>query len=166
MPKEVKQENPWAGKLFLCLIGLMVLAAGGIFEWLMLRSYLNAKETRTWPQAQATIIFSEVEQRQYQGSPKEYRLLLAYSYVFQGKEYSSDRFSPRGSKWTRKQEKVEGLAKEYPKDSSHTVWIDPGKPDQAILKHDTKAAGYTLWFPTLFIIGGLGMIFGAFKRSG
>ena len=56
-----------AGKLFICMIGLMLIFIGGVFEWLMLRSYLHAKESRQWPQFEAVILRSDIDERQISG---------------------------------------------------------------------------------------------------
>ncbi|MBT8036789.1 MAG: DUF3592 domain-containing protein [Verrucomicrobiae bacterium] len=159
-----KKEGHLAAKLFLCLIGLMLMLAGGVFEWLMLRSYMHAKASRDWPQVEAVVLRSVIDERQIHGSPREFRLNLLYGYRYENKDLTSDRISPRGAKWTKDVSAAKELAKEYPEGSFHTAWVQPDRADVAILKHDTKAAGYTLWFPALIIVGGGGMILGAWKR--
>lgn len=154
------------GRLFLCMIGLMLITVGGAFEWLMWRSYQHAKESRSWPQVEATVLRSDIDERQIQGSPREYRLNLLYGYSYGGKEITTNQFSPRGPKWTKKEDNVAQLIQEYPVGSIQTAWVNPKRPEGAILTHDTKAAGYTLWFPALFILGGLGMIYGAMRKIG
>ncbi len=152
-----------AGKWFLSLIAVSIMAMGILFGWLLLRSYQNAAATRDWSQQQAVILRSAVEQRQFKGSPIEYRLKLLYGYDFQGMSYTSEKLSPRGTKWSKNEEVVTELAAKYPADSSHTAWVNPESPADAILEHDTKAAGYTLWFPILFIVAGGGMLWGVFR---
>jgi hypothetical protein len=44
-------------------------------------------------------------------------------------------------------------------------YVDPKSPDRAVLKRDTKAALYSIWFPCLFVIGGAGMILSALFRK-
>ena len=166
MKRSEKEVNGRAGKMFLCLIGVMLLLAGGVFEWLMIRSYQHAKATREWPQAEALVLRSDREERQITGSPKESRLNVLYGYSFGGNEVSTNRFSPRGAKWTKDESAVIELQKTYPVGSTHVAWIDPRGPELAILKHDTKAAGYTLWFPALIMVGGAGMIWGAVRKKG
>ncbi len=153
-----------AAKLFLCMIGLMLMLAGGVFEWLMIRSYTHAKESREWPQVEAVILRSVIDERQIKGSPPEFRLNVLYGYSYNNEDLTSDHISPRGAKWTKVEASVGVLAEQYATGSSHTAWVNPDQLDIAILEHDTKAAGYTLWFPALIIIGGGGMIWGAFKR--
>ncbi|MFK7911733.1 MAG: DUF3592 domain-containing protein [Akkermansiaceae bacterium] len=149
-----------AGKWFLCLIGVSIISMGLLFGWLLLRSYLNASATREWNQSEAVILRSVVDQRQIKGSPAEFRLNLLYGYDYEGNSYTSNKLSPRGAKWGRSEEVVTALAKEYPAESTHTVWLNPLDPREAILQHDTKAAGYTIWFPILFVVAGSGMIWG------
>ena len=133
------EGSPLAGKLFLCMIGAMLILAGGVFEWLMIRSYQHAKASREWPQVEAVMLRSVVAERQIKGSPKEYRLNVLFGYSFDGKDFTSDRLSPRGAKWSKKPEAVEKLAEDYPTGSNHTAWVNPENPDFAILEHDTKA---------------------------
>jgi len=153
-----------AGRIFLCLIGLMLILIGGVFEWLMIRSYNHAKASREWPQAEALVLRSVIDERQFKGSPREFRLNVLFGYTYQGEELTSDKLSPRGAKWTKETDSLKPLAEKYAAGTAHTAWVNPDKPDAAILVHDTKAAGYTLWFPGLIIVGGGGMIWGALRK--
>lgn len=161
---EAHKGSNLAAKLFLCLIGVMLMLAGGVFEWLMFRSYLHAKATREWPQVEAVVLRSVIVERQIIGSPPEFSLSILYGYHFGNEDLTSDQISPRGAKWTKDVSSVKQLASEYTKGSYHTAWVKPDRSGVAILEHDSKAAGYTLWFPALIMVGGGGMILGAFKR--
>jgi hypothetical protein len=44
------------------------------------------------------------------------------------------------------------------------AFVNPAQPDFAVLKPDTKAAGYSIWFPLLFVVGGLGIVVRAIVR--
>lgn len=147
------------------MIGAMLLIIGGVFEWLMIRSYMHASASREWPQVEATVLRAEIDRRQVMGSPAEYRFNILFSYTYGGQVFTSKALSPRGSKWVRDESPVTRLAADYQVGSVYTAWVNPVQTSQAILRHDTKAAGYTLWFPGLIIIGGCGMIWGAFKRG-
>jgi hypothetical protein len=39
--------------------------------------------------------------------------------------------------------------------------VNPAEPSFAILKTDSLAPGYSIWFPALFVVGGLGITFRA-----
>lgn len=92
----MEETNSNAGKIFLCMIGLMLMFAGGVFEWLMFRSYMHAKETREWPQVEAVVLRSVIDERQIQGSPPEFRLSLLYGYTFKNEDLTSDQIAPPG----------------------------------------------------------------------
>ncbi|MDG1357506.1 MAG: DUF3592 domain-containing protein [Akkermansiaceae bacterium] len=158
-----KNTGGLAGKFFVCMIGFMLVLIAVLFQWLMLRSYLNAKSTREWTQAEAVVMRSSIEERHISGSPPEARLFIRYQYSYDDEEYVSGNMSSRGSKWSRERAAVTALLADYPAGSSHQAWINPEDPHMAILKHDTKAAGYTLWFPAVIMIGGCGIIWGAVR---
>lgn len=154
-----------AGRVFLCLIGVSLILVGGVFSWLMMRSYQHAKASREWPQSEALVLRSVIDERVFKGSPREFRLNVLYGFTYEGEEYTSAKISPRGAKWTREAESVARLAEKYAVGTTHTAWINPEQPEMAILEHDTKAAGYTVWFPGVIIIGGAGMIWGALRST-
>jgi hypothetical protein len=56
--------------------------------------------------------------------------------------------------------KLEG----YPVGAEITCYVNPQKPEQSVLKHDTRAALYSIWFPILFVVGGLGMAWNALTK--
>ncbi|MGB2403444.1 MAG: DUF3592 domain-containing protein [Akkermansiaceae bacterium] len=160
------QSSGNGGRWFLCMIGILLVLIAVLFQWLMLRSYLKAKETREWTPIEAVVMRSSLEERHISGSPPEARLCIRYEYSYGGENYTSGNISTRGSKWSRERAAVTDLLTEYPVGSSHLVWVNPTSPDVAILKHDTKAAGYTLWFPAVIMVGGLGIIWGAIRGKG
>lgn len=154
-----------AGRWFLGFIGLCILLMGLLFFWLLLRSYQNALATRDWPQVQAVVLQSDIERRQVHGYPEEYRFVVLFSYVFEGESHLSNKLSPRGVKWVRNETQAEELVEQYASGTFHTAWINPNKHGEAILQHDTKAAGYTLWFPGLFVLAGAGILWSAMRRT-
>ena len=59
---------------------------------------------------------------------------------------------------------AEKKIKSYSKDETVDCWVNPQAPNIAILKHGTLAPLYTIWFPGLFVVAGLGIIFNGIKR--
>ena len=157
-------ESQLSGRLFLCLIGALLLLAGGVFEWLLWRSYKNAVATRAWPEVEAAIIRAEVVERQFLGSPAEYSASVSYRFEFEGSSHESSRLSPRGTKWSKKLSGVTEQLADFPLGSAHPAWVNPEDVSMSILRHDTKAAGYTLWFPALIMVGGAGIVASAFRK--
>ena len=59
---------------------------------------------------------------------------------------------------------AEKKIKPYSKNAEVNCWVNPENPNQVLLKHGTLAPLYTIWFPGLFVIAGLGIIVNAVKR--
>jgi len=147
-----------ASTVFLIMLGLVIAAVGGLFTFLMWKSYDRAVEQRAWPQVDGMVLSSEVEEwRHDEFSAREYRLKLLYGYEWEGERKTGERYGFRGNPNYNKRNKVEGLAKEFPVGSKIKVYVNPEDTDFAILKPDSKAAGYSIWFPMLFVVGGIGI---------
>lgn len=131
---------------------------GMLFVWLMARSYLRAREMRSWPEVPCVILSSELEERRHDlQSPREFRVNVTFGYEWNGERRTSDRLSLRGSPWTSKRDLIEKRATEFPAGLRTTCRVRPGDPGFAILKPDSLAPGYSIWFPALFVVGGLGI---------
>jgi len=145
-----------AGRWFLFAVGISTALLGALFVWLMARSWLRAKEMHAWPEVPCTILSSTLVERQHDPqSPVEYRLDLLYGYQSEGENRSGNRISLRGNPWTTKRQLAEKRADEYPPGLQTTCRVDPADPDFAVLKPDSLAPGYSIWFPALFVIGGV-----------
>jgi len=149
------------GAVFLFMMGLFLLLLGSGFCWLLWSSFSRASATRTWAEVEARVTSSRPEDRQLLGANKEFRWHVAYRYYYEGKEYVSKLHTPRGSKWGQHRSDVDECVEKYPEGLSTICFVNPALPEIAILEHDTKAAGYSIWFPALFAVGGLGIMVGA-----
>jgi hypothetical protein len=173
MPSDAAISNPRppgasapGGRWFLITLGLAVALIGALFVWLLGRSYLRAREMHQWPEVPCMILSSEIEERIHDPqSPTEYRHLVSFGYEWQGKARSSDLFSLRGSAWSSKRGLVEKRAAGFPVGARSTCRINPADPDFAVLKPDSLAPGYSIWFPGLFVVGGLGIAFRSITRG-
>lgn len=151
-----------AGRWYLAVLGLILALLGGLFVGLMARSFLRAREMRTWPEVACVILASEVEQRQNdENSPAEFRQDLSFGYEWQGAAYTGDHLTLRGSPWSSSRATVEERVAAYPVGKRTTCRVDPRNSNFAVLKPDSLAPGYSIWFPALFVIGGLGISFRA-----
>ena len=159
-PAKGRNANPssTAGRCYLILLGLTIALLGGIFVALMARSFLRAKAMHQWPEVACVILTSEVEERRHdENSATEYRHDLSYGYEWQGVAHTSDRLSLRGSPWSSKREVIEERLAAYPIGQRTTCWVNPADASFATLKPDSLAPGYSIWFPALFVVGGLGI---------
>lgn len=155
-----------AGAWYLTAVGAALCFVAGVFLWLMGRSYLRAQDMMQWPQVPCIILKAEVEERKIaENVAPDFRLSILYRYELSGVDYESSRWEIRGSMPRSERQAVEELVQKYPAGSRQICRVSPENPTIAILKPDSRAAGYSLWFPALFFLGGVGMIIGAWKKS-
>lgn len=166
MPHSSANSGTVAGRWFLALLGLSLALIGGLFVWLMARSFLRAREMRSWPAVSCEILTSGVVERRHdENSPLEFRHDLTFGYQWQGEPHTGDRLTLRANSWSSSREKAEKQAAEYPVGTTATCRVSPTAPDLAVLKMDSLAPGYAIWFPALFVVGGLGITLRAMIRK-
>jgi len=152
------QTSPNAGRIFLFVLGLSLAAIGGLFVWMMAASAIRAKETRNWPQVPCVILVSEVEERLHdEQSPVEYRHQVVFGYEWQGERLVSEQASLRGNPWSSKRDVVFDRASKLKAGDATLCYVSPADPSFAILKPDSMAPLYSIWFPGVFVLGGLVM---------
>ncbi|WP_193211223.1 DUF3592 domain-containing protein [Luteolibacter marinus] len=154
-----------ASRVYLTLIGLGLALVGGLFFALMWRSYQRACEVEAWPVVPCVILSSGAEERQIDpNGPIERRFAVLYGYEWEGVPRESERLSLRGGGWSSQDEKLQVYEDRYPQGSTQQCHVNPSDPDFAVLQLESKAPGYSLWFPALFVVGGLGIMAGAWRR--
>lgn len=154
----------FTGAIYLILLGLLLAVFGGGFAWLMWRSFDRASGQRGWEEVPCRILQSEMVERKIgRDVPTDYAHGLLYGYQVDGVGYTSDRLTIRGIAWSKSKAKAEKWPKKYPEGSEQVCHVDPEDPTMAVLRFDTKAAGYSLWFPILLMVGGLGVAVGALR---
>jgi len=146
------------------LLGLLVTGIGVLFCGLLWIGFRKARAMDEWQATRCTILQSDIESyRPTPHSPPTHRWLLEYAYVFEGERYTSERFKKMDGP-TGHRQNVEARLKEYAPGSTAVCYVNLDDPTWAVLKRDTKAPGYTLWFPALFVLGGLGVIGGSVRN--
>ncbi len=133
---------------------------------LMWKSYQRAVEQHAWPQVDGVVLSAEVEEwKEHEFTPLEYRLNLLYGYQWEGERKTSSRFDFRGNPKYNKRDKIDSLVEKFPEGKKIRVYVNPADADFAMLKPDSKAAGYSIWFPMLFVVGGLGIVMRAIRME-
>jgi hypothetical protein len=154
-----------ASTVFLVIFGLITVGIGGLFTALMWDSYQRASAMHAWPQTEALILSSEIEERKHdEYSAKEYRVKLLYGYEWKGEAKTGELIVARGNPWAKERARAERQLENFPEGLKTMAFVNPAQPDFAVLKPDTKAAGYSIWFPLLFVVGGLGIVVRAIVR--
>lgn len=147
-----------AGRWYLTLVGLSLAMIGAVFVWLMWRSFERARQMRDWPELPCVILSSEVEERRVDpNSPPEFRANISFGYEWSGTRRTGDHLTWRGSPWSSNRDIAEQRAAEYPTGKATTCRVNPADPAFSVLKPDSKAPLYSIMFPALFVVGGLGI---------
>ncbi|MBB5350608.1 hypothetical protein HNR46_000836 [Haloferula luteola] len=165
----MKKKRSVAARVYLSFVGLALAVLGGVFSWLMWKSFLRAEEVDHWPVVPCSILESEVKSRRDDPDwppemPQEFSFHVRYIYEWEGKEWESDHYRLRGASWSSTPAAAEALVEQYPKGSVQDCLVNPEQPRKAVLKGESKAPGYSLWFPLIFVVGGLGITVGAWRR--
>ena len=143
-----------AGRLWLAGMGVFLSLAGLLFTFVLWKSYERALETRHWVETPCRIVSSVVlSDRPTPHSPTAYRLGLQYEYEFGGRHLIGHKVK-RVEGESPHRDGVEELAHDFPVGKRTVCFVNSAQPEEAILRHATKAALYTMWFPMLFVIGG------------
>jgi Protein of unknown function (DUF3592) len=154
-----------SSRLFPIFLGLLVATMGFAFAYWMWTGYRKVAATYEWPVVPCTIMHSAiVEDTRVPNAVPDYRIDVLYQYEFAGETRTSERVRTRVRR-VKETEKLEGFFNTIPVGTRTVCYVNPADPDFAILQRDTKAALYTIWFPGLFIVGGLGMTIAAIRRK-
>jgi hypothetical protein len=158
-------QRSTGSRVYLTLIGLSLALAGATFSALMWRSFQRARVVAEWPRVPCLILKSEVEERQVDpNSSVERRFAVLFGYEWDGVPRESELLKLRGSMWSSKPEGAEALVERYPEGSRQECRVNPADPSVAVLEPESKAPGYSLWFPLIFVVGGLGVAAGAWRK--
>ena len=143
-------------------LGLLIATMGTIFVFALIGGYERAKETREWTELPMTVTKSEILEKDVDSGPPEYKPIVEYSFTLDGKQLTGTGIK-QVEGFTRHKSKALRTVDRYPVGSQGTVWVNPENPKETVLKHNTKAVLYTMWFPGLFVIAGLGIAVGAIR---
>lgn len=144
------------------LLGLFLSGIGTLFVAYLWDSHQRAAKMDAWVATPCTIQSATIDDSQLtQHHAPKYRLDVRYTYEFAGKSHTGTRVKRLPvEKANRK--KLVALQEQYPAGSNTTCYVNPEDPAFAVLEKDSKAALYSIWFPGLFVVGGLGIAVSAF----
>ncbi|MEJ6578238.1 MAG: DUF3592 domain-containing protein [Akkermansiaceae bacterium] len=154
-----------SGLVYLAFIGLSLATMGGIFVAILGRGYLRASETREWTTVPAVVMESKLGERKLGSSvPLEFFHELVYEYRFEEKFYRGERTKRRKNPFLKEKAGVQDEVDRWKVGMKVEAWVNPSHPEEAVLEHDTKGPGYSIWFPGLFLVGGFGVFFRALSK--
>jgi hypothetical protein len=160
---QMDKTSQRAGSWWLAGMGLMLAVAGLIFTGVLWKAWQRAEETRRWIEVPCKVLSSQLKSEQASPhSPVKHRVIVRYEYQWQGRTLTSERIRRvEGAKSDLSA--AEDLRERYPRGQQTRCFVNPADPSIAILEHDTRAALYSIWFPLLFVVGGLRMMWSALK---
>ncbi|HDP24786.1 MAG TPA: DUF3592 domain-containing protein [Deltaproteobacteria bacterium] len=139
------------------LLGIVFLAAGiGVAAW----GFMNlstAMESRSWPIAEGKIVSSQVVKKveRYTDSNNRrrnrtiYEAQVRYDYKVDGRSLIGSRVTMADS-GSSSESRAQKISMSYPAGSPCTVYYNPDKPEEAVLKAGITFA--TLMFPAIGIL--------------
>jgi hypothetical protein len=138
----------------------MVTVFGTGWTLLMLHLSWKAMRSSNWREADGKIMSVDVKEHvsNTKGAPRRYyTVAVACQYAVGGKTYETSRLSYGGQRSHGRRDAAEEEAKNYQPGSRITVYYDPDKPDDAVLKTGTSIG---LWFGLCFgiIVLGFGVV--------
>lgn len=119
----------------------------------------------SWVETPCVIEKSEVDDsglNQHYGT--KYALITSYRYQFGGEEFIGSKYK-RIQPSSSHKEKITSKQEAYPVGSETVCFVDPENPSDAVLKKDSKGSIFSIWFPGLFVLGGIGIVISVLRQG-
>jgi hypothetical protein len=138
------------------LFFLIFFLVGSLFVVLMGREAASDLATFRWERTPATVLASGVEEIADDDDP--YRLAVEYVYRHRGREYTG-RNVARNPPASSSYDSLARRASRYPPGATVDCYVDPERPDQAVLLRRPPYFALLLPLPLIFVaIGAIGLI--------
>ncbi|WP_346854458.1 DUF3592 domain-containing protein [uncultured Draconibacterium sp.] len=156
-----KQQSTFGTLLFACVFFVAGFLA---YQHLTKPIAEEAEASKSWPQVQGVISFSELNKTRDSDGNDMYSASVQYSYSVDGKEYSGSNIRTVDGQ-TSVKGSVKKTLKKYETGTSVSVYYDPEFPNTAVLEPGTGFLfGMLLKLPLLFCIVSVLMVLKLFKR--
>src|SRR5437588_112923 len=151
----LSRQSGIVGRLFGTIFFLFFLGMGLVFVGLIGKESLRRLETFRWPMVPCTILSSTVATEKSSENP--YRFAVSYEYQLGGKSYHSQRAVLSDIRSSNYRDALR-LVERYPEKAQSACYVNPARPEEAILQRSTLWFVLLLAFPIPFIfIGGAGI---------
>ena len=162
---EISTKRFTGDRFILAGLGLALMLAGIGGTWMLWYAYQLAAETHRWQPHPCEVLSSQLlTEHRTPNSPTSYRPSIWYRYNINGSAFICHQIkSVDGDLSSR--DSAQSVLDAYPEGAKTTCYVNPEHPEKALLKQSPLAPLYSIWFPLLFVLGGAGMIFKAFRKS-
>lgn len=144
------------GRIAGLLFGLVFFGMGALFCWFMaLQPIWLSVVSGSWPTVPCVIASSEVESRT-DSDGTSYKVAITFDYEFNGSPYSGGSYNFNVSSSSGKKGKQKVVNK-YPIGTHTTCYVNPGKPEQAVISREIPGIVYFV-IPFTSIFMGIGLV--------
>ncbi len=161
---EARKTGSLGARIWKAGLGLILAGAGalvGVYLWLV---YEKAVAMEGWVARPAIIAESSAQAgpRDRFGLPR-YLLKVVYRYDYDGRTFLSEGVK-RLPVVTKTREGMRRWLEKFPEGVETVCYVDPDDPGRALLVRDSRAAIFSIWFPGLFVVGGIGSAVSALRN--
>lgn len=151
------------GKIVGTIFGLVFLLAGLAFTGLIASEAWKVLETWTsWKEVSCEILTASASTDGDAESPYEFH--VSYRYSFGGKSFTGRAFRTSGGGFDEYRP-VQLLLLHDPPGSRHSCWVDPIRPENAVLKRNSPLFALLIFFPMIFVAIGATVLVVTWKRA-
>ncbi len=161
MTKALSSNKPaanFAGRgCLVVFFGLFFLMGSVFFYFMFLRPVWGIVQARNWVSVPCKIASSEVETIPGDDGAT-YKIAIVFNYTYDDREWQSDTYDfVTGSSSGRSGKQA--IVDRYPPGSEATCWVNPSRPEQAVLNRDFRPAMLFGLIPLVFVAVGLIPVF-------
>ena len=142
------------------LFGLIFMAAGGFFAFMILSETWESYQSRSWVKTPCVIMESQVDV-----VSDGYRFRVGYRYSFNGREWGAYKLNLKDDDVFSNVNEADAKAGKYALGGEAYCYVNPKMPGQAILEFSSLAMGFAALLPMIFILIGGGVFVGAWMSS-
>jgi hypothetical protein len=132
--------------IWLCFLGIFGAVAGGLGP-----DFLSALRSYTWPRVPCSILQSYVAQEPFSRKVSHFVLKVEYSYTYAGQAHRSTGFTTGSAQGSTDVRKAERAAIRFAPGSKAWCYVNPRRPQEAVLKRGELWGGLFLLAPFLII---------------
>ena len=157
-----KKRNRKASGVYLVIFFSIFLIAGCAFLYFaFIIPTLKSNASKSWPAVDCTILTSEVgKHRSDDGT--SYSVDITFAYEYKGNQYESDtyEFFRMSTSGYDSKKRIVGM---YPSGSRQTCYVNPDDPTEAVIERKLGNAMFFGLIPLVFVLVGLGGIYGGIR---
>lgn len=153
-----KHRTSLGARFLLTAVGLILTAAGVLTTYGLWRAYQLASEADSWTETACVIRSSTVEKREVVNRPTEFVPVVTYSYLVDQISYESTHIRRIPGQTFKDRKQADEIVTKYPSGQASVCYVSPSDPTRAVLQRESHGSIYSIWFPLLFVVGGLGMV--------